>query len=500
MIDIETVARIRQLHHAERWPVGTIAAQLGLHHETVERALGEEAPAQPPPRRSLFDPYVGFVREMLTRYPRLTSTRLWHMLRERGCLLSARQVRRKTADLRPTPREGFLRRQTFAGEEGQVDWASFGHVLIGRARRALSAFVMTLSFSRMLFLRFFFDQSLESFVRGHVEAFAAFGGVPRYLLYDNLRAAVIERHGDAVRFNPRLLELAAHYHYAPRACRPARGNEKGGVERSVRYIRDSFFAARPFTTLPDFNRQALVWRDETAARRRWPEDDRKTVAEAFAEEASRLLPLPVHPFETDLLLPVRAGKTLYLRFDLNDYSIPPSAVGRSLTLVASETSVRILDGTTEIARHRRSYDRHQRIEDPTHIEALLAEKQRARGSTPCARLIGAVPNAEAFLEAVFQRGESAAATTEKLLLLLDDHGADELRLAMEEALARQTPRLGSVVYILGKRRRQSQRRPILPVDLSRRPDLKDLYVKPHAPETYDELSRSDDDDDDDERD
>ena len=493
MIDLDIVIRIRQLHHAERWPVGTIAAELGLHHETVERALNEQPRAEPLPRPSGLDPYLDFIRETLTKYPRLRSTRLWQMLRERGCPLSARQVRRKVAELRPTPREAFLRRRTFVGEEGQVDWASFGHVLIGTARRALSAFILTLSYSRMLFVRFFFDQSLESFLRGHVHALADIGAVPRYLLYDNLRSAVIDRHGDAVRFNPRLLELAAHYHFAPRACRPARGNEKGGVERAVRFVRDSFFAARPFTTLEDFNRQALVWRDEIAAHRRWPEDDRKTVAEAFEEEASRLLPLPAHPFETDLVLAIRSGKTLYLRFDLNDYSIPPTWVGRALSLVASESTVRILDGTQEIARHRRSYDRHQRIEDPAHVEALLAEKQRARGSTPRARLSNAVPAAEAFLEASFQRGESVAATTEKLLLLLDDYGAAELAAAVEEALSRQTPRLSSVAFLLAKRRRAAQRKMALPVDLSRRPDLKDLYVKPHSSETYDELYSRDDD-------
>ena len=217
------------------------------------------------------------------------------------------------------------------------------------------------------------------------------------------------------------------------------------------------------------------------------------MAEVFAEEAPRLLPLPVHPFETDLVLSVRSGKTLYLRFDLNDYSIPPSSVLRPLTLLASETSVRILDGTQEVARHRRSYDRHRRIEDPAHIAAMLAEKRRARGSSPCARLIDATPAAEAFLEASFQRGESVASTTEKLLLLLDDYGADELRAAVAEALQRQTPRISSVAYILAKQRRASRRKTVLPVDLSRRPDLKDLYVKPHASETYDELSRHDDD-------
>jgi transposase len=500
VIDLETVTRIRHLHHAEHWPVGTIATELGLHHDTVERALKETSPAQPGLRPSRFDPYAAFVREVLAKHPRLRATRIWQMLRERGCTLSARQVRDKVKLLRPAPREVFLRRRTFPGEEAQVDWASFGHVMIGAARRALSAFVLTLTYSRWIFLRFFLDQSLENFLRGHVSAFADLQGVARHLLYDNLRSAVSERHGEAVRFNPRLLELASHYHFSPRACAPARGNEKGAVERSVRYVRDSFFAARSFTGLDDLNRQALAWRDEVAGARRWLGDDRKTVAEAFREESAYLLTLPEHPFETDLVGPVRSHKTIYVRFDLNDYSIPPNSVGRPLTLVASETTVRILDGVREIARHGRSYDRHRRVEDPAHVEALLLEKQRAHGSTPSARLTGAVPAAEALLEACFRRGESVASVTQKLLLLLDDYGAGELRAAVDEALARQTPRVGSIAFILAKRRRAAQRKLSLPVDLSRRPDLKDLYVKPHSPETYDELSRRDGDDDDDERD
>jgi len=500
VIDVETVARIRHLYYGEHWRVGTIAEDLGLHHETVQRALSEGPRAPAAPRVSLFDPYVGFVREVLEQHPRLTATRLWQMLRERGCPLSVRQVRDRVRELRPSRREAFLRRRTFAGEEGQVDWASFGHVRIGAARRALSAFLLTLTSSRWLFLRFFLDQSLENFLRGHVYAFGDLQGVPRYCLYDNLRSAVLARYGEGVRFNPRLLELASHYHFAPRACRPGRGNEKGSVERTVRYVRDSFFAARSFTTVEDLNRQALVWRDEVGGARRWPADDRKTVAEAFEEERPQLLSLPTHPFETDLVVPVRSAKTIYVRFDLNDYSIPPSAVGRALTLSVSETTVRVLDGQSEIARHRRSYDRHQRVEDPAHVEALLEEKRRARGSVPRARLNSAVPVAEAFLEACFQRGESVAATTEKLLLLLDDYGAAELSTAVAESLARHTPRLSSVGFLLAKRRRVAQRKTALPVDLSRRPDLRDLYVKPHASETYDELAHCDDEDDDDERD
>jgi hypothetical protein len=104
------------------------------------------------------------------------------------------------------------------------------------------------------------------------------------------------------------------------------------------------------------------------------------------EEQPRLLPLPAHPLETDRLLPIHSGKTIYVRFDLKDYSIPPTAVGRALTLLASTSTIRILQEGVEIARHRRSWDRHQALEDPAHRQALLEEKRRALGASPSGRL------------------------------------------------------------------------------------------------------------------
>lgn len=497
MIDLDLVARIRRLHFAEHWTVGTIATDQNLHHDTVEKALfGGPRPEQPP-RPSALDPYRDFMRETLEKHPRLTATRLFQMLTARGYVGSARQVRRKVTELRPRQVEAFLRRRTYPGEEAQVDWASFGRMRIGRAERALSCFVMTLPWSRDFYLEFFLDQTLESFLRGHVHAFDDFGGVARVCLYDNLKTAVLARHGSAIHFHPRLLELAAHYHFEPRACAPARGNEKGSVERTIRYARDSFFAARIVTSVERINQDALTWRDQVARQRPWPDDDRKTVAAALVEEKPLLLPLPIHPFDTDAVVPVSSAKTIYVRFDTNDYSIPPSAVGTALTLVASEGFVRILRGTGEIARHRRSYDRHERVEDPAHVEAVLAIKAAARGSVPSARLQGAVPEAEAFLEAAFRKGESVAPCTDKLLLLLDDYGPAELRAAMQQALQRDTPRISSVAYILAKTRRGARQRNSLPVDLSRRPDLKDLYVKPHDPNSYDQLAAPDPEGDDD---
>lgn len=492
MIPDEQVARIRHLFHAEHWKIGTIAAELLLHPDTVRRALETDRfRSQPRLRAQLTDPYLDFLRQTLQQYPRLRATRLFQMIQPRGYPGSVTQLRRVVAELRPPRREAFLRLRAFPGESAQSDWAHFGEVVMGRARRRLSGFVLTLSYSRALWLEFFFDQSLENFLLGHVHAFHDWGGAPRSLQTDNLRSVVLERRGDAIHFHPRFLELSAHYHFATLPCRPARGNEKGRVERAIQYVRSSFFAARPFTTLEDFNRQALAWRDQIAHQRSWPGDDSRTVAQVFAEEKPRLLPLPAHPFSGDTTRTVYADKTLCVRFDLNDYSVPPPALGRALTLVASPTTVRLLDGATEIAFHRRSYDRHEQIEDPAHRQALLEQKRKALGATASGRLAALVPESQAFLQAAFERGESAARLTVQLLRLLDDYGAAELTAALREALDHNTPRLSSVAFILARRHRQSVSRRTLPlaVNLSRRPDLENLTVSNPTLEAYDDLAQ-----------
>lgn len=387
MIDKETRARIRHLFYAEHWKIGTIARELVLHPDTVRDAVEADRFSKTrTPHPSVTDSYLEFIRETLQRYPRLRATRIFQMIQDRGYPGSVIQLRRVVANLRPAHKEAFLCLHTFPGEEGQVDWAHFGEVPVGRARRRLSCFVITLSYSRGLYFEFFFDQVMESFLGGHDRAFNDWKGVPRVLLYDNLRSVVLERRGDAIHFHPRLLELCAHYHFAARPCQVGAGNQKGRVERVIRYIRESFFAARPFSTLENLNRQAMEWRDREAHRRPWPGGDHRTVAEAFAEEQPRLLPLPAHRFDSDLLIPIRSGKTIYVRFDLNDYSIPPAAVGRQLQLAASESTVRILDGSQEIARHRRSYGRRQQVLDPAHQEELLKEKRKAFASARGGRL------------------------------------------------------------------------------------------------------------------
>lgn len=295
----EIEAEVVRLYHAEQWKIGTIATQLRVHHGVVRRVLRENGLPLPKlaPRPSRVDPYLAFIHQTLERYPTLPASRLFGMVKQRGYPGQESHFRNIVRLLRPKPaHEAFLRLATLPGEQAQVDWAHFGTMTLGRAKRPLLAFVMVLSHSRRIFLRLFFSARMPVFLRGHVEPFEYFGGVPRHCLYDNLKSVVTQRVGDAIRFNETLLELARHYRFGPRVATPCRGNEKGRVERAIRYIRGSFFAGRERTTRDALNAEARQWCIEISDQRRWPDDHDRLVLEVFAEERAQLLSLPNNPF------------------------------------------------------------------------------------------------------------------------------------------------------------------------------------------------------------
>jgi transposase len=492
MISPELRAEIRRLHFAEHWKVGTIVEALRVHHDTVRLAIATEPARQALYRPSQLDAFVPLIRDTLAQYPRLRATRLHEMLRSRGYPGSAVQVRRLVRILRPSASPtAYLRLRTLKGEQAQVDWGAFGTLRIGRGTRPLSGFVMVLSYSRAIHAAFTLDQTLESFVRGHVEAFETFQGSARTILYDNLKSAVLARQGSAIHFHPRLLELAGHYHFAPRPCAPARGNEKGKVERQIQYLRHAFFAARTFRTLDDLHAQFRTWRDTIAHQRRHPDHPDRTVAEVLAEEQPVLLPLPAHPFETALVRAVAVGKTPYVRFDRNLYTVPHAYVQRTVTILADAATVRIVDGPTELACHVRSFGTADVIEDAAHLQALRAAKTAAGSATSRDRLLHAVPISSTLLEQYVLRGDTGHLAARRLLGLLEHYGPEELHLAIQDVLARGAFGPGAVAHILEQRRRRRGHPPPIGIVLSDRTAVRDLDVAPHALETYDALSRSD---------
>lgn len=482
-------AEILRLHHTEHWPVGTIARQLRLHHSTVVRVLGRAGIVvqKTTVRASIADPYLAFIVETLAKYPTLRASRLYAMVRSRGYPGAPDHFRAIVARLRPRPAaEAYLRLRTLPGDQAQCDWAHFGKLTMGRALRPLMAFVMVLSYSRHMFLRFYLGASMGYFVRGHVEAFAAFESVPRVLLYDNLKSAVLERVDDAIRFHPTLLELAAHYRFQPRPVAPARGNEKGRVERAIRFVRDAFFAARSFRDLDDLNAQASAWCEGQAAERACPEDRARSVREVFVEERPHLIALPDNPFPSEERVEVAAQKTPYVRFDLNDYSIPHTHVRRALTLLATLERVRIFHGEELVASHPRSFDRGAQIEEPSHLEALAAEKRAARSHRAQDRLHHAAPAARALFLRAGERGAHLGVLTRGLLQLLDTHGAQALQAAIAAALAEDAAHLGAVRHFIDRHAHAQGKPPPIAVPLPKDPRLH-LNVRPQPLSDYEQL-------------
>jgi transposase len=494
-IPADLEAQILRYYHVEKWRAGTIATQLGVHRNTVLRVVGQAGlPDVDRPRRaSKIDRYLPFIRETLTKFPRLTASRLYGMVRERGYHGGPDHFRHMIARHRPRhPVEAYLRLRTLPGEQAQVDWAHMGHLSIGQARRALMAFVMVLSFSRQIFVRFFLDARMENFLRGHVGAFAAWQSVPRVILYDNLRSVVVERQGDVIRFNPALLDFAGHYRFEPRPVAVARGNEKGRVERSIRYLRESFFAAREFIDVDDLNAQVDVWCQGLAADRRCPEQPAITVRQAFAEEKPSLLSLPQTAFPVVERVAVIARKTPYVRYDKNDYSIPHSHVGRPLTLLAEPHELRIVDGVQVLARHVRSYDKGAQIEDPAHIAGLVAEKRAARHLRGNDRLAAAAPASRVLPAAAAEQGGNLGSITSALLKLLDRHGAAELQTAIIEAMEREIAHPSAVRFALERRRDERRQPPPVDLVLPDHVQARDQPVRTHRLESYDQLKDASD--------
>jgi len=454
-ISKEKENEILRYHFVEKWKVGTIATQLGIHHSAVDRVLAQAGlpKVERSMRPSIIDPYLPFIQDTLAKYPTLTAARLYDMVKERGYLGGASLFRQRISQLRPRKQpEAYLRLKTLSGEQAQVDWGHFGKITIGKATRSLMAFVMVLSWSRQIFLRFYFNQQMENFLRGHVAAFEQWQGVPKVLLYDNLKSAVLERQGDVIRFHPTLLQLSSHYRFEPRPVAVARGNEKGRVERAIRYIRDNFFAARQWKDIDDLNTQADLWCQGTSADRRCPEDQSLTVKEAFTKEQPTLLALPSDHFPTREQRQVSARKTPYIRFDLNDYSIPHTHVQKILTVSADLNCVRIFDEKGVIAKHERSFDKGQQIEQQAHIDALWKHKVEAKRSSGHNRLSHASPLMESLLEQTVERGHVLKTTINLFTEMLDAYGQTEFQCAIEEAMDQQSPHPDGVRQILERRR------------------------------------------------
>jgi transposase len=487
MITAEIRAELRRLVLVEGWRIETAARRFGVHHSVVRRVLRDDAPAERPAPPSALDPFKPYIVKRLSDLPELTGVRLLGELRERGYPGGVAQLRRYVAKVRqPRSRKVYLRVETEPAEQAQVDWGSFGHLRIASSQRPLSVFSMVLSWSRALFIDFSLDQQMDTFLRMHRRALEFFGGVPRRVVYDNLKSVVLHHVGSTVQFNPRFLAFAGHYLFEVTAT-PVRYPEyKGRVEASIKYIRQSFFYGRAFSSLADLRAQAAAWRDQTA-NERLHATTRQRPSERLLIERLRLRALPERPFDTDLVIPLIVSKEARVRLDTNTYSVPPGFVGRSVHLRADDQTVRVLCDGAEIARHARCWDRRRHIEDPAHLELLLARRKAARGPKGRARLETVCPASRLYLQEIARRRIRLDHEVDKLLRLIDVFGEPEVAGAIALALAQRTFGARYVRALCDQARfARGLGEPPEPI-VTGNPAADGLVVEPHDMETYDAL-------------
>jgi transposase len=475
MIDYETYCKIRDCHDRQRLTIAQSARALGLHAQTVAKWVkaGQYRTRQSPPRASRLDPFKAQVVRLLETHP-YSAQQIFQRLREEGFVGGFTIVKDYVRKVRPPRRETFLKLSFAPGECAQLDWGEYGSIAVGSTRRRLSFFVMVLCYSRLMYLEFTVSQTMEHFLACHEHAFAAFHGLPARLMIDNLRSAVLQRLvGEAPVFNARYLDFARHWGFDITACNVGKGNEKGRVENGVGYVKKNFLNG---LDLPDFsavNPTAQLWLETIANVRSHRETHRRPV-DLFKEQQSHLKPLNPIPYDIARIATVRATKQFRVTLETNRYSVPAEYASARVTLKAYPDRVCIYHQDKLIARHTRSYDRYQDIEDPDHPKALLAQRRNAREQRLLMRFLSLSRKAQAYYEGLEQRRLNPRHHLRKIVALSEIYGAEAVDRAIEDGIVFEAYSCEYIANILEMRARHRPEPGAL--TLTRRQDLLDIEI------------------------
>ena len=320
--------RVLLRHYLEQGMTKTeLAERFGISRQTIYRwirsgeldrdlsAAGVHYSARAPVATKL-DRYRDILVSRLGEYPDLTAVRLFEEIKAAGYAGGYTQVKEYVRKVRPrAPEEPVVRFETPPGHQGQVDFADFR---LPWGKRY--AFLVVLGFSRVLWLQFFTRQTMLHVFEGLEAAFTFFGGVPRELLFDQMKAVVTKDEqaaGGRVTENAEFLRFAHHWDFRVRACRPYRAKTKGKVERPVSYVRSSFFYGRTFTSDEDLNDQARHWLDHVANVRTHGTLKERPV-DRFEHERDLLRPLASRPYRSLVLPPevTKQAKAVLPRIDV----------------------------------------------------------------------------------------------------------------------------------------------------------------------------------------
>ena len=475
MLTYEIFCQIRDHLIRQRLTVAQTARALGLDPRTVAKWARVEQfrPRPGVPRTSKLDAYKGQVVRWLDTHP-YSAQQIFQRLCEAGYDGGITTVRDYVQRIRPRRQEAFLKLNFAAGECAQVDWGAYGTIAVGSTRRRLSFFLMVLCYSRRMYLQFTVSQTMEFFLACHENAFIAFGGVPSRIMVDNLKSAVLQHLvGAAPVFNPKYLDFSRHWGFEISPCNVRSGNEKGRVENGVGYVKKNFLAG---LELPDFAAMqpaATLWVD-TVADVRVHESTHQRPIDRFEDERAHLRRLNPAGFDLARVCTVRATKQFRVPLDSNHYTVPSRYAGQRLTLKAYADRVCIYDADQLLARHPRSMDRHQDIEDPDHERQLLTQRKSAREQRLLVNFLALSARAQAYLEGLEAKRVNARGHLRKILALAELHGKEAVARALDDGLELQAFSAEYIANILAARRRIGPEPAAL--QLTRRADLLELEL------------------------
>lgn len=434
MLSRETIFEMHRLKHLGLKNT-QIASQLGISIDSVRRYL--ENPLRKPAKRartSKLDSYKEYIDGVLEECAQIPASVILIKLKERGYGGSYTIIKDYVREKRGVHKKVYIRFESAPGKQMQLDWGYFGTIPYGKTKRKLYAFAITEAYSRMLYVEFTHSQKQAVLHQCLVNAFVFFKGAPQEVLVDNMATAVIERHGPLVRFNDAFLEFLMPFRIKPSACNARQPQEKGKIERSIKYIRQSFWPlrGREIANLAEANGQVRKWLDETANVR-----VHGTTGERPADRFSqvKLQTLPEHLPDCRDTLSVTAHKDFAVRFDNNFYSVPPWTVGRQLTLKADHETVSIFYKDKAVAVHCRCWEYKQRIEIPSHAELVKRLKSKLFKDRDIAVFISLGDEAESYLESLADAGQPIKKNISRLLCLKDEYGEQPLLYAIRKAHA-----------------------------------------------------------------
>jgi len=483
-------AEIRRLAEIEKLSGRLIARRLHCSRHTVAAALQlQQPPARAAtPRASLLDPYVDRIKDLLAKYPDLSAVRIREEIARgpQGYTGSASVLRRYLRQVRPARGRVYQEVHYQPAQAMQVDWGECGRVQVGSTTRKVSVFVAVLCYSRLVYIEFTLSQRKAEFYRGLVNALTFFGGSPRNLIFDNLKAAVLNGSGRHACFHPEFLALCGYFCLQPVACAARDPESKGVVEGGVRYVKHNALAGRAdeLQRFEDYLALAPYWRDQVA-NPRLHETTRERPIDRFEQERALLRPLPAIPFDTDEVVPAVVSPHARVAFDGNRYSAPPQLVRKTITLRANRDEVRLLHEGQVVARHVRGYERGQLLVLPEHRLAALSLRQRPHQQALEQEFDSWGPEARAFHLGLNNRPVKTGVHVRRLLGLAKLYGRTEVLAAISRALELATYDAAYVEnLLLAQRRRRQLPTPTLPTP-QRRELIDDIELEPADPALYD---------------